>query len=343
MGNLCTFNSASSHHGYNPVQEATDELLVEALRKGKFEDALYYAKSGADATCDLGSRFFDSNCKKPLDYLVKNGRDNNETYRNDVFTPQQRVRIFRELVKNIENPLDLVSDKTLDNALAWGRAEIIPELKAIGVKIESRHFVEAANPIHRRNNALKTMKAMLPYVKDVNVTDPFTGENAGHVVAGKLDLEAFQWLEKKGLKKDAFAKKIWPSTYAHKAATSDIFDKKEEEKRIEFASYLVEKGYPIDTPGRDNRTPTEDAINQRHVGAALVYLNAGTEVKPEYLSRAIIATHFGRTTTTAKDIIAIGEKLAEKNISPQANRVKAKSCKSRYPVKESAYLSGISV
>ncbi|MFH1157855.1 MAG: ankyrin repeat domain-containing protein [Pseudomonadota bacterium] len=243
-------------------------------------------------------------CPKPL---VANGNPDDKNYRKDMFTPEQRIQLFDALVAKTKNPIDLVSDETLKNVLTWGRAEMIPKLADIGVKIEGQHFVRAANPYHRPNEAIKIMEAVLPYDgNNVNVADS-RGVNAGHAVAENADLDAFKWLEERGLKKEAVAKEIWPSTYAHMVA---IGRDNLEEKRIKFASYLADNKYPIDAPGRDNTTPTESAIDKGRVSLALVYINAGAAAKPEYLPRSIAATHFN--TAKAKDVRAIGKKLAEK-------------------------------
>lgn len=293
---------------------ATDGL-IDALHQGDFENALHFVEEGADGTRVQKNRSnIHSDYIKPLDWLVANGNPDNENYHKDIFTPEQRIQIFDALVAKTKNPIDLVSDKTLNNALMWGCAEIIPGLVDIGVKIKDDHFVEAANPSHRRNKAIQTMAMVLPHVRyDVNVVNPYSKINAGHIVARNAYFEAFKWLEKNRLNKKAFAEGVWSSTYAHMLAKGSIHeDDSVNTKRIEFASYLVDNGYPIDTPGRDGTTPPECAMDEGQVGVALVYINAdaGVEVKSKYLPLAIRATHFNKAT--AEDVIAIGEKLAEK-------------------------------
>jgi len=282
-------------------REVQTNRLIEALFNGDFKVAMSSVERGADGTRNLkepNKHFY----KMPLDLLMANSGHNDET--NDLFTFEQRIQIFDALVAKTKNPLDLISDKTLNIALAWGRTEMIPKLASVGVEIKGQHFVKAANPYHRPNKAIETMEAVLPHVRnDVNTVDS-SGKNAGHVIASLVDLKAFKWLEKRGLEKNAFAGGVWASTYAHMVITVGS------EKRIEFASYLANNGYPIDIPGKDGTTPTECAIDEGQVDVALIYIDAGAEAKPKYLPRIIKATHFNNAM--AQDVMVIGEKLAEK-------------------------------
>jgi hypothetical protein len=140
------------------------------------------------------------------------------------------------------------------------------------------------------------------------VTD-FSGQNAGHAVAARADLGAFQWLESEGLDRNAFAQRIWPSTYAHMVGGLSASDK-DDVKRAAFAKYLAHKEYPIDLPGRDGTTPAECAISEGRTGVGLAYIDAGAAPNPAYLATVIGQTHFNKTTVA--DIIAVGDKLQKK-------------------------------
>ena len=308
MKNLNTFNNCAKQH------EASTDKLMETLHNGNLEDVLLFVEKGADLTHEFEkkNKFFNSGYHKPLDYLMANCGSKNKNHRKDTFTPKQRIQIFDAFVAKTPNPLDLTSDKTLNIALTRGRAEMISKLANINVKIEDRHFVDAANSIYRPDKTIETMEAVLPYVDyNVNVTNPYSGANAGHIVARHAHLEAFKWLEEHGLDKNVLAKGIYPSTYAYMVVSGSIHIEHDSTERLEFASYLTANGYPIDTPGKEGITPTEHAINNGHVNIACIYIDAEAKVKPEYLSNVINATHYDKAT--AEDVVTLGEKLTEKD------------------------------
>ncbi len=302
--------------------ESHTSALVVSLHNGAFDAALYLAQDGANATGERkNTNLLECEEEKPLDFLLndhqreqaqetpqsithllqhafdtKGERDQN--YQTDLYTPEQRIQIFDALVANTKNPLDLVSKSTLDNALMWARSEMIPKLAEIGVKIEDRHFVKAADPIHRRDQAIPLMKAVLPYVENVNVRDA-SNQNAGHITAGNLDLTAFKWLEGQGLDKGAVANTNVP-TYAHLVAGNLNIQNRTEETRATFAQHLAKNDYNIEHRGNPRLgciSPTDKAFDEGHINAGLVFLDAGVQKKSRYLADAISSRHFNKVTT----------------------------------------------
>ncbi len=333
--------------GFSQPEEATNALMV-ALHNGAFDAVMYLAQTGADATAGRKEDF--RNCeKKALDFLLtdhvpESAQDtprsmadfksfiddaiNEESlaqrhrnYQTDIYTPAQRVQLFDALVANMRakglDPLGLVSELTVDNALTWGRSEMVPKLAEIGVEIKDKHFVRAADPYHRPHLAIPTMEAVLPYVKDVNVTGR-SKQNAGHEVAGKFDLPAFKWLEQRGLDKNALAELNVP-TYAHMVAgcLGHNNNAEEAEKRKALAQYLADQKYPISTINQSSghETPTERAFREGNIDVGLIYIEAGAEVKPGYLVEAISARHFNKGSTP--QILNLIDKLEERGLLNQ--------------------------
>lgn len=329
-----------------PSDDATP--LIVALHNGAFDAALYLAREKADATyerVEIGG----FGPEKALDFLladhvpedvmdtaalvksVKNGfgaealAQHRRNYQTDLYTSEQRRQIFDALVANTQNPLSLVSSNTLKNAIQWGRWEMIPKLAEIGVEIKDEHFVEAAAPIHRPHMAIQTMAAVLPFVRDVNVTDS-SNSNAGHRAAQRANLAAFQWLGQRGLNKRAIANNSIP-TYAHCVA-ANFMGISNEEERVAFAQYLVDHQYPIDldTAGAQPRvrvqdgfelvarkqTPADVAFKERQIGVGLVFMRNGAIAKPEYLTAVIGARHYSQAST--HDILEVIDILEEGNL-----------------------------
>ncbi|MFA6280053.1 MAG: hypothetical protein WC612_04610 [Bdellovibrionales bacterium] len=333
--------------GVSQPEETTNALMV-ALHNGSFDAALYLAQTGAEATAGR-KEVFGNREQKALDFLLtarvpesaqetpssmadikafiddaynkESSERRHKNYQTDLYTPTQRIQLFDALVANMQekglNPLDLVSEWTMDNTLTWGRSEMVPKLAEIGVEIKDAHFVSAADPYHRPHLAIAMMEAVLPYVKDVNVTDR-SKQNAGHEVAGKFDLPAFKWLEQRGLAKDAIAKLNVP-TYAHMVAGCFGNNNNAEEagKRKAFAQYLADQKYPINVRDQEysQRTPIETAFSEGNIDVGLIYVEAGAEVKSGYLAEAIKARHFNKVSTP--QILNLIDKLEERGVLDQ--------------------------
>lgn len=182
--------------GFSQPEEATNALMV-ALHNGAFDAAMYLAQTGADATAGRKGNF--RNCEeKALDFLLtdhvpesaqgtprsmadfksfiddvfneESSARRHRNYQTDLYTPAQRVQLFDALVANMRakglDPLALVSELTVDNALTWGRSEMVPKLAEIGVEIKDEHFVRAADPYHRPHLAIPTMQAVLDELEE---------------------------------------------------------------------------------------------------------------------------------------------------------------------------------
>ncbi len=324
-GAIC-FNARGFYEPKSPAN-----ALIAALHNGAFDAAMYLVKAGADLTfsrkSEIGNRDekaldflimdqvresvhnahrsmpdFDSFLKDAFDATASAQRHKN--YQTDLYTSQQRVQLFDAMVANMQakalDPIGIVSKCTLLETVHWGRAEMIPKLAGIGVKIEDWHFVKAAHPIHREDKAIATMAAVLPYVKDVNVVDQ-SGFNAGHTAARQFDLPAFQWLEQRGLNKTAVAGREgeWGGnnmpTYAHAVAFTTGYGKSKSKDAKDFAQYLVDQHYPLNmaNPHNLNMTPAETALRESRIEIGLTYINGGAEVKPEFLKSALWGQHYG--------------------------------------------------
>ncbi len=277
-------------------EKLSADNLADAIRSGNFEGALSLANSGVNATQPLGIGYgFDREHElKALDLLLcdhinycvsLSDSENQKNYQTDRFTPAQRIEIFEALVANVNgDPMGLVSDASLSNALVWGRFELIPKLAEIGVTFGGESFVAAADPYHRKHLAIPLVEAVFPYVRDVNVIN-FYKKNAGHVAAENGDLKLFKWLEKRGLDKFALANINRP-TYAHLvAARSD---------GTEFARHLVEEGYSLDVRdvGFNHETPLDVAFLAGNFETALIYIDGGAKARPEHLVCAVEASHY---------------------------------------------------
>jgi hypothetical protein len=314
-----------------PVGGATP--LMVALHNGAFEAALYLAHEGADGTYERTENIGRVKTKA-LDFLLSDHareqaketsdfvrsfsiRDKQaearaqQNYQTDLFTPEQRIQIFDALVANAKDPLSLASEQTADNAIKWGRSEIIPKLKGIGVEITNQHFVDAAHPTHRPHLAIPMMAALLPYVRDVNVVGG-GNENAGHQAAAHADLGAFKWLEERELDRLAVADFNVP-TYAHLVARPRIGDD-DIEKRVAFAQYLVDQGYPLNIRSARYGTgaPADVAFSEGNIPVGLVYLNApGAEANSKYLVAAINSRHYNSVTTP--ELLDLVDTFRERN------------------------------
>jgi hypothetical protein len=55
-------------------------------------------------------------------------------------TSEQMVILLDGMRKHTKNPEDLLSEETLENAINYGRTEIIPQLVDMGAKVEAKHF-----------------------------------------------------------------------------------------------------------------------------------------------------------------------------------------------------------
>ncbi|MDD5585496.1 MAG: hypothetical protein PHY92_00875 [Alphaproteobacteria bacterium] len=326
-------------------------VLMAAVGAGAFDASLHLAQS-ADATVISGAYHEEHMWMRALDFLIKCNvqsaedtkaylyeclagvprkvvaKENEEEKRLrhwkntdlDIYTPEQRMRIFEALVAHVKKPLDLVTVQTVCLAVQMGRADMIPLLAGIGVEIENQHFVDAAHPLHRPGAALPMMEATLPYVESVNVIGDYD-LNAGHNAAAHTDLEAFKWLEARGLEMAPAVK--YGTSYAHEVAADFIMGGNREEK-VAFAKYLVEQGYPIDViAGKHRRyTPADIAFLDNGIPAVgLVYLDAGAEARPEYLIGAINARHFNRISDA--DLLRTVKLLDERGLLNKQNVLKA--------------------
>jgi hypothetical protein len=298
-----------------PSDDAT--ALMVALYNGAFDAALYLAQEKADATF-LRMSIGMHRAENALDLLLTDhGRENvqdtatlvnsvyngsdaespeqrRQNHQTDLFTPEQRLQIFDALVQNAKNKLQLATENTLQNAIDWGRWEIIPRLAEIGLEIGDEHFVAAAAPLHRKHMAIETMRAILPFVRNVNVINS-SKENAGHRAAVTANLEAFQWLEQQGLNRTSISNTSIP-TYAHCVCGAASLNRDDDVERVNFAQYLIEHKYPIDVndglEGKFKRRPVDVAFKENRIHVGMAYLAAGASVKPEYLMSTIRACNY---------------------------------------------------
>lgn len=325
--------------GNTSQPESETSALMVALHNGAFDAALYLAREGADGTRGRKDPICGAE-QKPLDFLLTDHvrekakeipsveaffadvRDEaaveqrQKNYQTDLFTPEQRLRICEALVSNAENPADLASEATLDNAIMWARAEMIHKLALIGLKIEDEHFVQAANPIHRPDQAIKIMATILPYVGGVNATNS-SQKNAGHVAAGVGNLEAFKWLEERGLDPNAESTGLRTKTYAHAA----VFDRpKSEDRQVAFAQHLADQGYELEGEKSHEHhagTPTDMAFDEGNTAAGLVYLKAGTTLKPKHLVQALKAQHYKVSQTAIENLLTLVDMFSEREMLSQ--------------------------
>lgn len=316
--------------------------LLLALYSGYYELGMYLANEKADATFERTEKDrYSLNNGKALDWVLsdhvregamgtralmesmRSGKafdkdalgQRDKDYKTDLYTTEQRLNLINAMLQHVENPMDLVSERTRYNAVNWGRADIIPKLAEMGVQFNNADFVQAGRPIHRRDDSLRTMQALLPYVENVNVTAYEDGENAGHEVARGADLPAFRWLEDNGLDKTALAKKTNIPSYAHRVAVAD-----ESPETLEFIKHLAKEGYSIDTSikavtGRSygcNDTPVIAAIEEGNIASAVAFIDAGAKAPPEMLPTAVGKMHFN--ATRPPQVIAFIEALDERGL-----------------------------
>lgn len=279
--------------GRDPDNQKTF-AIIEALKNGHAKTALYLIENGADCTMEHDDRYAGRHgTYKPIDYVLGSG------YRDGEFTASERNDLIKAMIENAQNPADLLSEKTTGIAVDYARHESIPVLAEMGAEFSDQGFVRAASPLHNPAGAVPTLEALYPYVDSVNVSDSY-GRNAGHHAASQLNLDAFVWLEGKGLDKDAYANGVNTPGYAQCVATA--WDRGLGTSHEEFAKHLVKNGYETiyDASSSINgwsHSPADRAIDEGNLNVALVFIDAGTPVTDDMIVSAIHKRRFNSHNT----------------------------------------------
>jgi hypothetical protein len=234
--------------------------------------------------------------------------------RNGVeLTPEQQEILLGAIIERTENPQELVSEKTMGEAINFGCVELIPLLHEIGAEIKDKHFTQAGSPIHCPEMAEKLLETLIPYVKDVNVTDDYR-RNAGHILAQEGNLTAFNRLEEKGLEKDAIALTSLP-TYAHEAAICV-----DQEKARLFIEHLAKNGYELNVSyteliGKNSEwkgTPIEVAAETSHLETVLTFIDNDVPMTPKVMECVI--ENIKHNKLTQEKVVDFLDDLAERNV-----------------------------
>ncbi len=277
------------------IANAVDERpaqFINIIKTRPFDEVLAFVKDGIDPAhvyTEYPGNFH------PLDWVLMSRHDDNE--KAPPFTPEQRRELFEAVVAQVNDKTGIFVDAmTMHQAALNNCADLFPRLVELGCRPAPEDFVDAGG--HRSNGAgtLTTLKVLLPYVGNVNVTAD--GRNAGHRAAEDGDYQRFLWLENQGLDKEKKTSGNFP-TYAHCVARGAGRKKAVagggKDVWPEFLHHLIDNSYAFDANGMGG-TPLETAVQEGQLDLARILLDAGAKPSPEVMAKAVTAVYCNHLT-----------------------------------------------